>query len=299
MDIQRLRIFIAVAQTGSLSRAGEKVHLSQPAVSLQIKHLQTELGMTLFQREAQGMRLSEDGAALLPWAERVVSAMAAFTQQAQRLHTELRGQLAIGTILDPEFTRLGAFLKALVSRAPKVQTVMRHGISGQVRNLLASGELDVAFFLGNPNAIEGPQREPRWHCETLSHFRYRVLAPAGWGPRVNGQDWAGLARLPWIITPPESAHHRLLNSVTQPLGLALERAALVDQESSMVDLVRSGVGLSLARESIAIHEAQASGLVIADAVSLACELSFIYLAARSHEPAIQAAQAALREVWQP
>ena len=68
MDIQRLRIFIAVAQTGSLSRAGEKVHLSQPAVSLQIKQLQTELGMTLFQREAQGMRLSEDGAALLPWA---------------------------------------------------------------------------------------------------------------------------------------------------------------------------------------------------------------------------------------
>jgi hypothetical protein len=55
----------------------------------------------------------------------------------------------------------------------------------------------------------------------------------------------------------------------------------------------------LARESIAIHEAQASGLVIADAVSLACELSFIYLTARSHEPAIQAAQAALREVWQP
>ena len=48
MDIQRLRIFIAVAQTGSLSRAGEKVHLSQPAVSLQIKQLQTEFGMTPF-----------------------------------------------------------------------------------------------------------------------------------------------------------------------------------------------------------------------------------------------------------
>mgnify|MGYP000097028413 FL=1 len=299
MDIQRLRIFIAVARTGSLSRAGEQVHLSQPAVSLQIKQLQTELGMTLFEREPQGMRLSADGVAMLPWAERVVAAMAAFTQHAQRLHTELRGQLAIGTILDPEFTRLGAFLKVLVSRAPKVQTVMRHGISGQVRTLLSNGELDVAYFLGDPNAIDGSAKEPRWHCETLSRFRYRVLAPAGWGPRVIGQDWAGLARLPWIITPPESAHHRLLNSITQPLGLQLERAALVDQESSMVDLVRSGVGLSLARESIAIHEAQASGLVIADAVSLDCELSFIYLKSRADEPAIQAAHAALRDVWQP
>ena len=65
----------------------------------------------------------------------------------------------------------------------------------------------------------------------------------------------------------------------------------------MVDLVRSGVGLSLARESVAIHEAQASGLVIADAVHLDCELSFIYLAERRDEPAIQAAQAALLDVW--
>ena len=189
--------------------------------------------------------------------------------------------------------------KGIILDEPSVVAIRNEGGPHGKKTLQAVGH-EAKSMLGKvPGNIEGPQREPRWHCETLSHFRYRVLAPAGWGPRVNGQDWAGLARLPWIITPPESAHHRLLNSVTQPLGLTLERAALVDQESSMVDLVRSGVGLSLARESIAIHEAQASGLVIADAVSLACELSFIYLAARSHEPAIQAAQAALREVWQP
>ena len=91
MDIQRLRIFLAVAREGSISRAGEKVHLSQPAISLQIKQLQSELGMVLFEREPQGMRLSPDGVAILPWAERVVSAMSEFTQYAQRLHNELRG----------------------------------------------------------------------------------------------------------------------------------------------------------------------------------------------------------------
>ena len=297
MDIQRLRIFLAVAREGSISSAGEKVHLSQPAISLQIKQLQSELGMVLFEREPQGMRLSPDGVAILPWAERVISAMSEFTQYAQRLHNELRGQLAIGTILDPEFTRLGPFLKALVGRAPQVQTVLRHGISGQGRQLISNGDLDVAFFLGNPNTLEPAGLSPRWHCHVLSSFRYRVLAPAGWGARVLGQDWQGLARLPWIVTPPESAHHRLLTAVSEPLGLSLQRAALVDQESSMVDLVRSGVGLSLARESVAIHEAQASGLVIADAVHLDCELSFIYLAERRDEPAIQAAQAALLDVW--
>ena len=80
MGIQRLRIFLAVAREGSISRAGEKVHLSQPAISLQIKQLQSELGMVLFEREPQGMRLSPDGVAILPWAERVISAMSEFTQ---------------------------------------------------------------------------------------------------------------------------------------------------------------------------------------------------------------------------
>jgi DNA-binding transcriptional LysR family regulator len=58
MDIQRLRIFAAVARAGSLSRAGQSLHLSQPAISLQIKQLQAELNMVLFERESQGMRLT-------------------------------------------------------------------------------------------------------------------------------------------------------------------------------------------------------------------------------------------------
>jgi DNA-binding transcriptional LysR family regulator len=72
---------------------------------------------------------------------------------------------------------------------------------------------------------------------------------------------------------------------------------LVDQEASMLDLVRSGVGLSLVRDSIAMHEAQTRGLVIADKVSLGCTLCFVYPAARSHELVIGAAQKALDKVW--
>jgi DNA-binding transcriptional LysR family regulator len=73
--------------------------------------------------------------------------------------------------------------------------------------------------------------------------------------------------------------------------------AQVDQESSMLDLVRSGVGLSLVRDSLAIREAQARGLVVADRVALDCTLSFTCLASRAAEPPIVAAWAALGEVW--
>jgi DNA-binding transcriptional LysR family regulator len=131
----------------------------------------------------------------------------------------------------------------------------------------------------------------------LARFSYRVLAPAGWGPQVLGKDWRALAQLPWIITPPASAHHRLLQSVMQPQALSPKRAALVDQEASMLDLVRSGVGLSLARDTIALREAQSRGLVVADRVQLECCLCFIHAAAQRDAPVIQAAQAALTKVW--
>jgi DNA-binding transcriptional LysR family regulator len=82
-----------------------------------------------------------------------------------------------------------------------------------------------------------------------------------------------------------------------PLGVEPRRVALVDQEASMLDLVRSGVGLSLVRDSIAIREAQARGLVIADRVSLDCDLSFICLQARMADPVVASAWTALDRVW--
>lgn len=65
----------------------------------------------------------------------------------------------------------------------------------------------------------------------------------------------------------------------------------------MLDLVRSGIGLSLVRDSIAIREAQARGLVVADRVSLDCQLCFVSLRARRGEPVVASAWAALGQVW--
>ena len=65
----------------------------------------------------------------------------------------------------------------------------------------------------------------------------------------------------------------------------------------MLDLLKSGVGLSLVRDAVAMRESQTDGLVIADRVKLSCELQFICLATRSAEPAIGRAFDALRRVW--
>lgn len=296
LDLQILRAFVLAAREGSVSRAAERLHLTQPAVSLQLKRLAEETGLQLFTRTPHGLALTADGAALLPQAERVLAAVGDLQQAARNLQGTVRGALRIGTILDPEFTRLGVFLRELVESAPQIETELRHGMSGTVLAQVLRGELDVGFHLDTDDDGEAATPAPL-AARTLTRFTYRVVAPAGWGPQVLGRDWKALAALPWLGTPPESAHHRLLNKVFGPLGLSPRRAALVDQEASMLDLLKSGVGLSLLRDSIAIRESQSHGLVMADRVQLDCALRFVSLAARRNEPVIASAWNALARAW--
>jgi DNA-binding transcriptional LysR family regulator len=302
MDIQAFRVFVAIARTGSQTRAAEQLHLTQPAVGLQIKSLQQETGLELFTRTPRGMRLTSNGAILLSLAEKVLDAQQEFKTAAARMNSEVRGSLAIGTILDPEFTRLGAFLKTLLEFGHQIDIKLSHGMSGDVAARILAGELDVGFYLDWP-ADDGSHFAERSHdgLETrkLTNFTYRVVAPVGWEPQVLGRDWTALAALPWIGTPPASIHHRLLARVfgAVPGSVAPTWVAMVDQEASMLDLLKSGAGLSLVREQIALREAQAHGLVIADRVSLDCELSFVCLKSRLADPVIAAALAAIDAAW--
>lgn len=289
MYFAQLRAFITIAREGNLTRAAERLNLTQPAVSLQLKSLQQSLGVLLFTRTASGMVLTGEGAKLLPLAERVLVGSNELLQAAQSLKSTLSGKLAIGTILDPEFTRLGAFLKVLVEGYPHISTELRHGMSGWVQQCVKQGELDVGYYLGDPL--------PQMHTIVLRHFSYQVLAPQGWEKRVAGKSWVELAQLPWIWSPPASVHHRLLSTVFASHAVEPIKVALVDQEASMLDLVKSGVGLSLVRDAIALREAQAHDLVIADSVSVTTQLSFICLASRKTEPAIATAFRLMLGIW--
>ena len=290
MDLIQLRAFVTIAREGNLTRAAQRLSLTQPAVSLQLKSLQQSLGIVLFHRSPSGMRLSEEGSKLLPLAEKVLQDSSDLLDAARSLTSTLHGSLAIGTILDPEFTRLGAFLKRLVEGYPHISTRLQHGMSGWVQQQIRAGHLDVGYYLGAP--------DKSCHAFTLTSFRYSVLAPQGWKQRVLGKDWNELAQLPWIWAPPESVHNRLLTEVFARHNVEPSRVALVDQEASMLDLVKSGVGLSLVRDSIALKEAHAHGLVIADRVNVTTDLSFICLAHRRLETPISTAFSLMSGLWQ-
>ncbi|CAM2164199.1 LysR family transcriptional regulator [Burkholderia cenocepacia] len=297
MDLTLLRAFATVAREGNLTRAAAQLHVTQPAVSLQIKHLQETLGVALFTRTSRGLALTRDGQTLLPHAERALAAAADVQRAAAALRHEVRGRLRIGTILDPGFLRLGGFLRALVETHPQIETALRHGMSGWVIEQVRAQALDVGYYIGRPEE-DSPRDEALFHTVTLTRFEYRVLAPAGWKERVQrAQDWRALAALPWIWTPPASAHHRLLSRRFAAAGAQPVKVAEVDQEQSMLDLVKSGIGLTLARDSTALAEAHAHALTIVEPVTVPTELTFVTLAARRDEPAIAAALRLIEAQW--
>lgn len=302
-ELRTLKSFVTVAREGNVSRAAGILHLTQPAISLQLKRLSEDTGLTLFNRTAKGLELTRDGEALLQKAERVFAALAEFDSAARRIQGDVRGVLRIGTIVDPDFIRLGQLLVGMVDTYPDLQTELIHGMSGEVISRLQRNQIDVGYFLSakqsinDGNEADACSPEMAIHRHQLTTFTYCVIAPSGWEKRVKGKRWQELVALPWIGTPQNSVHTKLMEQVLPDENFERNIVALVDQEPSMLAMVRSGVGLSLCRESIALYEQQARGIVIADQVKVEASLNFGCLQSRVTHPNIVGAFEILKSIW--
>jgi DNA-binding transcriptional LysR family regulator len=301
-DLRTLTAFVTVAREGNVTRAAEILHLTQPAVTLQLKRLSESCGAQLFRRTSRGLELTRDGETLAVKAEKVLSAMTEFDVSVKNLCESVEGEVRIGTIIDPDFIRLGSLLAYLTSAAPRLQTELVHGVSGTILSRLLRQDLDAGYFLGELESVAGWSMQDivaKVHQQKLTTFSYFVVAPPGWDDRVRGKSWAELAEMPWIGTTPSSVHNRLLAKIFDGLGLRQRIVARVDQELSMLAMVRSGVGLSLCRDSLAWFEKQSNALAIADQVEIETTLSFLSLADRQTDPRIKAVTEAVTRVWSP
>ncbi len=290
MEIYQLRTFLAVARLGHLTRAAEQLHLTQPAVSKQIKALEQEVGVLLFERQPTGMVLTSEGRALFPLAERTLFDAMELLNHARVLRGEVAGDVVIGTVIDPDTLRLGSFLGALLAYFPKVQARLQHGISGWVLERVRAGGIDGGFYIGQV-------LDPDVSSFSMRTLQYVVVAPPEWSERMQQADWAAVAAMPWIGTPAHSSQHRLVRTMFAERGLSVTPVIEADQEASMVSLVRTGVGLATMRQDLAI-EAQLRGEVfIWPGTVQDCPLSFIFKNTRRDDVLVAACRKALAEVW--
>jgi len=290
LELYQLRSFAAVAATGHLTRAAERLHLSQPALSAHIRALEDELGVRLFERTASGMTLTRAGQELLQHARGIISAAEQMRRAALAMRGALSGHLRIGSVSDPEFIRLGDFLGRAVERYPQLELELHHEMSGAALEAVRDGTLDASFYFGAT-----PERGIA--ALALSEVVYRVAGPAVWRARIEHADWGTIAALPWILTPSTSTHNRLVHALFGEHGVEPSKVVEADNETVISNLIESGVGLSLLREDLALAKEAAGEVCVWQPARLSTTLWFIYRAERQGDPLIAALREMLEQTW--
>jgi DNA-binding transcriptional LysR family regulator len=290
MELYQLRSFAAVAEFGHLTRAAERLHISQPALSAQIKALEEELGVALFDRTPTGMTLTAAGQRLLPEATKVVAAAGSLSSHAKAFAGETTGRARVGTLADPQFLRLGDFLAEALDRYPLVEIELHHEVSGAAFAKVREGELDASFYYGGLS-------QPSVESIALRTVAYRVVAPVGWRDRVQSAGWDEIAALPWIMTPAISTHSALANQMFEVHGVAPAKRIEADNEAVISSLVLASVGVALMREDLALEAAAANNVCLWTAARAETMLQFIFLRERAHDPVVRALADVVREVW--
>lgn len=290
MEFNQLRSFITVSKHGHLTRAAESLHLSQPALSGQIKALEQTLGITLFRRSSSGMALTPSGRLLLDAAERAMAALQEFHQRARGLTGAPTGRLIIGTVLDPATLRVGELLARSMQRYPQIEIELHQVVSHEALTGIRSGTLDASFFFGD-------QPEADLQCIPLRAITYRVALPVAWTQGFAAESWTSLAERPWIVAPATSSHRQLVMEAFRGRTPIPERLIEADNESVIVNLVESGVGASLVREEIALTSASEGRIALCPHFHLNTTLWLAYPALRDGDPLLRAVLAVLAEVW--
>jgi len=162
VDIQNLRAFLLVAETGSFSLAAEKLHLTQPAVSKRIALLEEQLGATLFDRIGRNTSLTEAGTALLPHARAVQRELEAARQSVRDLAGAVAGQLRLATSHHIGLHRLPPVLSEFSRAFPAVHIDIDFMDSEQAYELIMQGKVELAVVTLAPVSEPSVVTRPVW-----------------------------------------------------------------------------------------------------------------------------------------
>jgi len=146
MQLRRLRYFVAVAEESSFNRAAQRLHISQPPLSNQIKQLEEELGVRLFERTSRGVRMTEAGEALLEEARRVFVQVDQTVNLVRRVGYGEVGRLTLGFVPSASNEVLPPILHTFRHRYPDVELFLREMRPDRVVQRLHDKQIDVGFL---------------------------------------------------------------------------------------------------------------------------------------------------------
>ncbi len=238
LDIRQLRTILAIAETGSLTRAAELLHVVQPALSRQLKQLEDELGATLFDRNRSGMVLTEPGRRFVDQVRVSLQGLYQAKADIGSAKEKLMGSASIGMLPGLAAALAGPLVSSLHRQYPDLKIRILTGFTDVLQDGLERGKIDICLmgdYLHSALLHTAPvYREPLY-----------VVGLAGTG-LMPSKPWvlADVAKLPLIIPEAKSLQDVIVRACTI-MGVDLNVIAESDSTSVVMQLVESGVGYTI------------------------------------------------------
>lgn len=290
MELYQLRTFLTVAEEGNLTRAAEKMFTSQPAVSAQLRALEEELGVRLFDRSPKGMQLTRAGKSLHGQAQRIVEAARNFKSEAENLRGAVSGEFVLGLNNRPEILRLMEILHALTADYPDLSYDLVTGHSGDILEGLEEGILGIGFF-------EGEYDSSRLSHHQLATVDLCLAAPAAWAEELATPDWKKLEAKPWVFHSPSCSSYRFFQSLCREQGRQICPKFRVNDDIAVLTLVAEELGITLTARNLISANGFEGRVVALPHFRRSLPLNIGYQTARAEDPAIAAVRDTILKVW--
>jgi len=290
MEINQLKTFVTVAQEKHLTRAAERLFTSQPAVSAQLKGLEEELAVKLFDRTPKGMVLTPSGQHLLAHAEKTLTAMEGMLSEAKAIQGTVMGGLKIGVNSDFPFLCLPQLMASCREHYPGLQLSMVGSMSADIIIDIRKGKLDSGYFFG-------PCSSADLSIIKLADIETAVVAPVDWADKVVDAKIEDLALMPWIYTTCRCPFYHLKEEIFQHSTIAPQKAAFADTEDGIRELIKAGAGVSLIRADDADRAEKEGWGIRWNGKTPSVALNIAVQVNRAQEPIILAWLSEIRKCW--
>lgn len=249
MELRQLRYLLTVADEGSFTRAAQRMHVAQPGVSAQIKDLERELGELLLDRTGRTVRLTEAGAAVLPYARAALDAVDGARQAVSELTGLIQGHVTVGTVTSVATFDLPGLLASFHERYPGVRITLFEGTSSQLLAELHAGRLDLIVF-GDTAATERDAAALGVMTAVLASEPLAAVVPAG-DPLAAREDVdvAELRDRPLICLPTGSGLRACLEESCAEAGFRPYVALESTDPRMLLRLAAAGLGIAVLSEA--------------------------------------------------
>ena len=245
MDTQALAAFVEVAQSGSFSRAGATLHLSQPAISKRIAGLEESLRSRLFDRVGRRISLTDAGHALLPYARQALQDIEDGRRALSHLSAKIGGRLSIGTSHHIGLHRLPPVLRAFTHKHPDVDLDIHFMDSEVACSQVLAGKLELGIVTLPSLALPHLESRRVWPDPLAV-----VVAPSHPLARRRRISLKQLADFPAVLPDEATYTHRIIRAALQKHGVAPRIRLATNYLETLKMLAGIGLGWSVLPRSM-------------------------------------------------